>query len=79
MSGHSKWATIKHKKGAADQKRAKVFAKLIRQVDQLYSRFISGYAEFAKGASPDEQTASLQKLASELDEFDKAFRSATTH
>jgi YebC/PmpR family DNA-binding regulatory protein len=33
MSGHSKWATIKHKKGAADQKRAKLFAKLIRQVE----------------------------------------------
>ena len=33
MAGHSKWATIKHKKGAADQKRAKVFAKLIRQVE----------------------------------------------
>jgi len=33
MSGHSKWATIKHKKAATDQKRAKVFAKLIRQVE----------------------------------------------
>ncbi len=33
MSGHSKWATIKHKKGATDQKRAKVFAKLIKQVE----------------------------------------------
>ena len=33
MSGHSKWATIKHKKGAADAKRAKLFAKLIRQVE----------------------------------------------
>lgn len=33
MSGHSKWATIKHKKGATDAKRAKVFAKLIRQVE----------------------------------------------
>lgn len=33
MSGHSKWATIKHQKGAKDQKRAKVFAKLIRQVE----------------------------------------------
>jgi YebC/PmpR family DNA-binding regulatory protein len=33
MSGHSKWATIKHKKGAADQARAKLFAKLIRQVE----------------------------------------------
>ena len=33
MSGHSKWATIKHKKGAADKKRAKLFAKLIKQVE----------------------------------------------
>jgi YebC/PmpR family DNA-binding regulatory protein len=33
MSGHSKWATIKHKKGAADVKRGKLFAKLIRQVE----------------------------------------------
>ena len=33
MSGHSKWATIKHKKGAADQARAKVFAKLARQLE----------------------------------------------
>ena len=33
MSGHSKWATIKHKKGATDAKRAKVFAKLARQIE----------------------------------------------
>jgi len=33
MSGHSKWATIKHKKGAADQARGKLFAKIIRQVE----------------------------------------------
>src|SRR5580700_13490 len=33
MSGHSKWATTKHQKGAKDQKRAKIFAKLIRQVE----------------------------------------------
>ena len=33
MSGHSKWATIKHKKGAADARRGKLFAKLIRQVE----------------------------------------------
>lgn len=33
MSGHSKWATIKHKKGALDKKRAKLFAKLIKQVE----------------------------------------------
>jgi YebC/PmpR family DNA-binding regulatory protein len=33
MSGHSKWATIKHKKGAQDAARGKLFAKLIRQVE----------------------------------------------
>ena len=33
MSGHSKWATIKHKKGATDVARGKLFAKLIRQVE----------------------------------------------
>lgn len=33
MSGHSKWATIKHKKGAADKARGKQFAKLIKQVE----------------------------------------------
>jgi YebC/PmpR family DNA-binding regulatory protein len=33
MSGHSKWATIKHKKAAADQARGKLFAKLLRQVE----------------------------------------------
>jgi len=32
MSGHSKWASIKHKKGAADAKRGKVFTKLIREI-----------------------------------------------
>jgi YebC/PmpR family DNA-binding regulatory protein len=33
MSGHSKWATIKHKKGAADARRAKIFAKIARQIE----------------------------------------------
>jgi len=32
MSGHSKWSTIKHKKGAADAKRAKLFTKLQREI-----------------------------------------------
>src|SRR5436309_13241089 len=30
MSGHSKWSSIKHKKGAADAKRGKLFSKLSR-------------------------------------------------
>jgi YebC/PmpR family DNA-binding regulatory protein len=33
MSGHSKWATTKYRKGAQDSARAKVFAKLIRQIE----------------------------------------------
>ena len=33
MSGHSKWATIKHQKAAKDKTRGKLFAKLIRQVE----------------------------------------------
>ena len=33
MSGHSKWATTKHRKAAVDKTRAKLFAKLIRQVE----------------------------------------------
>jgi YebC/PmpR family DNA-binding regulatory protein len=32
MSGHSKWANIKHKKGAADARRGKVFTKIIKEI-----------------------------------------------
>ncbi len=32
MSGHSKWATIKHKKGALDAKRGKIFTRLIKEI-----------------------------------------------
>ncbi|MDH5675569.1 MAG: YebC/PmpR family DNA-binding transcriptional regulator [Myxococcales bacterium] len=32
MSGHNKWSTIKHKKGAADAKRGKIFTKLIKEI-----------------------------------------------
>jgi YebC/PmpR family DNA-binding regulatory protein len=32
MSGHSKWATIKHKKGAADARRGKIFTKIIKEM-----------------------------------------------
>ena len=32
MSGHSKWSSIKHKKGAADAKRGKLFSKLTRAI-----------------------------------------------
>ncbi len=32
MSGHNKWSTIRHKKGAADAKRGKIFTKLIKEI-----------------------------------------------
>ena len=44
MSGHSKWATIKHKKAAQDAKRGKVFTRLIREI-QIAAR--------EGGAEPD--------------------------
>ena len=33
MSGHSKWATTKHQKAIKDQRRAKSFAKLIKNIE----------------------------------------------
>ena len=41
MSGHSKWANIKHKKGAADARRGKVFTKLIKEIT-VAARFGGG-------------------------------------
>ena len=32
MAGHSKWANIKHRKGAQDAKRGKIFTKLIKEI-----------------------------------------------
>src|ERR1700741_4399943 len=32
MSGHSKWTTIKHKKGALDSKRGKIFTRVIKEI-----------------------------------------------
>ena len=33
MAGHSKWANIKHRKGAQDAKRSKIFTKLIKEIN----------------------------------------------
>jgi len=48
MSGHSKWSTIKHQKGAKDAKRGKLFAKLIRAIE---------IAARTGGANPDGNAA----------------------
>ena len=44
MSGHSKWATIKHKKAATDAKRGRVFTKLIREIT-IAARVAGGDAD----------------------------------
>ena len=44
MSGHSKWATIKHKKAALDAKRGKVFTRLIKEI-MIAARSGSGDVE----------------------------------
>ncbi len=44
MSGHSKWHTIKHKKGAADAKRGQMFTKLIKEIS-IAARMGGGDAE----------------------------------
>lgn len=44
MSGHSKWSTIRHKKGAVDAKRGKIFTKIIKEVT-VAARMGGGDAE----------------------------------
>ena len=44
MSGHSKWATIKRKKGANDAARGKVFTKLIKEITTAAADTISAIA-----------------------------------
>jgi YebC/PmpR family DNA-binding regulatory protein len=54
MSGHSKWATIKHKKGATDAKRGRVFTRIIREIT-IASRIGGG----EPGSNPRLRTAIL--------------------
>ncbi len=78
MSGHSKWATIKHKKGKEDAKRGKVFTKIIREITVAAREGggdINGNArlrlvvEKAKAANmpQDNMTRAIKKGAGELD------------
>lgn len=81
MSGHSKWASIKHKKGAADAKRGKVFTKIIKEIT-VASRLGGGEEESnprlraavlkAKGANmPKENIArAIKKGTGELEGVD---------
>ena len=74
MSGHSKWHTIKHKKGALDAKRGKLFTKLIKEI-QVAAR---------TGGGDPEGNARLRKAISDAkganmpnDTIDRAVRRGT--
>lgn len=74
MSGHSKWATIRHKKGAADAKRGKLFSKLIKEIT-IAARLGGGELE----ANPRLRTAVLKARAANMpkDNIDRAIKKGT--
>jgi YebC/PmpR family DNA-binding regulatory protein len=74
MSGHSKWATIKHKKGAADRARGKLFNKLTRQIE-VAARAGGGDPD----ANPTLRTAMQKAKAAQMtnDAIDRAVKRGT--
>ena len=74
MSGHSKWATIKHKKGAADPARGKLFAKVARQLEVAARE---GGGDPASNATL--RTAVLKAKAAQMtnDAIDRAIKRGT--
>lgn len=74
MSGHSKWATIRHKKGAADAKRGKLFTKLIKEII-VSAREGGGDTE----ANPRLRTAVLKAKAANMpkDNIERAIKKGT--
>ena len=67
MSGHSKWASIKHKKGANDAKRGKLFTKIIKEITvsnnvepELYKKVEDCFLEI--------QSFYMEKEKSDIDE-----------
>jgi YebC/PmpR family DNA-binding regulatory protein len=74
MSGHSKWATIKHAKGAADAKRGQMFTKLIKEIS-IAARMGGG----DPGANPRLRTAILKARGANMpkDNIDRAIKKGT--
>jgi YebC/PmpR family DNA-binding regulatory protein len=71
MSGHSKWATIKHKKGAADAARAKNFAKLLRLVEVAARE---GGGDVTMNASLRSAVAKARDNSVPMDTIDRAIK-----
>lgn len=74
MSGHSKWHSIKHKKGAADAKRGKVFTKIIKEIT-VAARMGGGDEE----ANPRLRTVVLKAKAANMpkDNIERAIKKGT--
>jgi YebC/PmpR family DNA-binding regulatory protein len=74
MSGHSKWATIKHAKGAADAKRGQMFTKLIKEIS-IAARMGGGNPE----GNPRLRTAMLKARGANMpkDNIDRAIKKGT--
>jgi YebC/PmpR family DNA-binding regulatory protein len=74
MSGHSKWSTIKHKKGAADAKRGRLFTKLIKEIT-MSARVGGSTVE----SNPRLRSAVLaaKKASMPSDNIDKAIKRGT--
>jgi YebC/PmpR family DNA-binding regulatory protein len=74
MSGHSKWATIKHAKGAADAKRGQMFTKLIKEIS-IAARMGGGNPD----TNPRLRTAILKARGANMpkDNIDRAIKKGT--
>ena len=74
MSGHSKWSTIKHKKGAADAKRGKVFTRIIKEMT-VAARMGGGDVD----GNPRLRAAVVEAKASNMpkDNIDRAIKRGT--
>ncbi len=75
MSGHNKWSTIKHKKGAADAKRGKIFTKLIKEITVAARMGNSGDPD----ANPRLRSAILAARAENMpkDNIERAIKKGT--
>src|SRR4030042_1914634 len=75
MSGHSKWSTIKRKKGAADAKRGKLFTKIIKEI-MVAARFGGGDVN----ANPRLRSAVLAAKAENMpkDNIERAIKKGTS-
>jgi len=74
MSGHSKWHSIKHKKGAADQARGKLFARLIRQIEVAARE---GGGDLEANASLRSMVAKARDSSVPVDTIDRAIKRGT--